>query len=294
MRRASSDVRTDHRVALGNFVGHIYFFTPVVGVCAQACRFRSAAKSSVTFSSHGETRERPAIRAKDAGVSAGTALWDELIARGKEKGFVLLDDVNRAMPPSVKSTAQISRWLEKLDQHGIDVRTEEPAPLRTYDEARVQSARRTGRAIGPLFAQNLLDLATAESPTSFPCGGVYCPLGEAKYRGVHFPDGLTADVGRWLASPKLADAALISFGYGRVVTLGLGACDGTTNFDLTCRHRVEVKDGRTATSTPRYELNRVGPDVYEAFMDGVRSGMAEHVKASEIGFGALGSALCKT
>jgi hypothetical protein len=221
-------------------------------------------------------------------VTATPPPWSELIALGKRKGYVTYEDVHRAMPDYVQSKAAIDRWLVALSEHGIEIR-DEPEPIRSYDAERVRSAQRTGRAIGPLFVQNLLDLAARETPISYPCGGMYCRAGETTYTAVHFSEGLTSAVGSWLARAEVADAALLVFvGRRRDVELILASCDGTPKSDVTCRFRISVQDDRIKTSLPGCELERVGTDVSEAFIAGVRAGMAEHPRAGELGFGELG------
>jgi hypothetical protein len=211
-------------------------------------------------------------------------MLDDLIALGRRQGYVTYADINRAMPQD----AVIEAWVAALYDAKIEIE-DDPEPPRIYDTERIESARRTGRALGPMFAQNLLDLAASETPLSFPCGGVHILTNETDYRAVHFPGGPTLDMIPWLSSPTRKDAALIMFEWsGEVIAIALQACGGTSDEDLRLRYRVSRADNRVSTSEPRVRLSRVREDVLDAFLLGLHEGIARHPRANEIAFGALG------
>jgi hypothetical protein len=153
----------------------------------------------------------------------------------------------------------------------------------------------TGAVIGKLFAECLANYGDGLTPISFPLGGVSRTNDDERYSLVHFPDGMTEAVQRWMASPELRDAALIQFRAGREgheeIRLLLLSCDGTAKLDLACAFNLARVDGTVHTSSPGCMLmTGVDPSVEEQFMDGLVSGLSEHERADELhaGFGELG------
>lgn len=149
----------------------------------------------------------------------------------------------------------------------------------------------TGQIAGRLLAENLLDLADGVLPLNSPCGGAERKRGEDKFGLVHFPEGMTPVVQRWLSSGDLEAGVLVQHREDvHEVRLLVPACDGTEKLDFACVIRYAVEAGAVKTSLPGYQLFGVEQAVYDQFMDGVGAGMAEHKRASELdaGFGALG------
>lgn len=222
----------------------------------------------------------------------------DLIALGKRQGYVTREDVEEAVPwdesraedPGYDehSSALWDAALDALEANGIEIQIP-PEPLREYGAERITSAHATGRVLGPLLVQNLLDIAAGQVPISYPCGGVHRDRGATSYNLVHFPGGLTLDVGVWSKDDARDDAALIHFvEHQGAVAINLVSCDRTMGFDLECWLGVDVIEGRPETTHPHTRLRRVREDVGDAFVAGLREGMATHRQFSEIKIGALG------
>ena len=154
-----------------------------------------------------------------------------------------------------------------------------------------RDVRATGRMAGLLLAENLVNLADGELPMTSPCGGAGRMRGQAKFGLVHFPEGMTDMVKRWMRRPDLIEAVLIQHREAdRELRLMLAGA-GTGSFDLLCAFRYETDGGKVRTSQPGYQLLHVGQETYDEFIEGVGEGVTQHKRASELdpGFGALGS-----
>lgn len=149
----------------------------------------------------------------------------------------------------------------------------------------------TGHIAGRLLAENLINLADGVLPLNSPCGGAERKRGEDKFGLVHFPEGMTPVVQRWLSRTDLEAGVLVQHREDvHEVRLLVPACDGTEKLDFVCAIRYAAEAGAVKTSLPGYQLFGVEQAVYDQFMDGVGAGMSEHKRANELdaGFGALG------
>jgi RNA polymerase primary sigma factor len=71
-----------------------------------------------------EAESRASKKGRGGGANAQNSRdgkLDQLVAIGKQKGFVTYDEVNDHMPDDVVSTDQIDGWLSTLGEHGIEV-----------------------------------------------------------------------------------------------------------------------------------------------------------------------------
>jgi RNA polymerase primary sigma factor len=101
---------------------------------AQPASFRADDDDDDEFSSRPAAKQRSAASEADAAAMAaeekrpggkknggGDGKMKDLIALGKQKGFVTYDEVNEAMPEDVVSTEQIDGWLSALGDQGIEI-----------------------------------------------------------------------------------------------------------------------------------------------------------------------------
>src|SRR5262245_25701826 len=69
----------------------------------------------------------------------------ELLARGREQGFLTYDDINEALPPDLTNTDDLDEIFAKLREGGVEIVEEEPraaaAPEPEPEEAEVTDSK---------------------------------------------------------------------------------------------------------------------------------------------------------
>ena len=73
-----------------------------------------AAKQTETKETASDSPDAPLIDSTGAAVK-------KLLQRGKERGFVTYDELNKALPPEDVSSEQIEDTMTRLSEQGIDV-----------------------------------------------------------------------------------------------------------------------------------------------------------------------------